>query len=104
MRLPTTVGDPWPRPGTVTFHRIPSVSLQRTGGFCPGAAMPSRVGPRHAGQSAAEMAMGNAAQARSAMVRPAQAQARSARIGVFFIRFGADSLANLRTFGKERTL
>ena len=35
------------------FHNTPSVSLHCMGGFCPDAASPSRVGPRHAGQSKA---------------------------------------------------
>ena len=30
-----------------------SLALQASGGFCPAAAMPSRAGPRHQGQSAA---------------------------------------------------
>src|SRR5687767_1333962 len=51
IRFPTTVGEPCPRPGTGAFHKTPSVSLHRTGGFCPGAAIPSRVGPRQPGQS-----------------------------------------------------
>ena len=49
--FPTTVGELWPRPGIGVFHAMFSVSLQWIGGFWPGAAMPSRVGPRHAGQS-----------------------------------------------------
>lgn len=51
--LPTTLGDPWPRPGNGVFHKIPSVSLQWIGGFWLDTAMPSRVGPRQAGQSVA---------------------------------------------------
>lgn len=52
--------------------------------------MPSRVGPRHAGQSAVEMAMGEAARAWRAVRR----QATTARIVPCFIRFNADSVAN----------
>ena len=51
MRSPTMVGELWPRPGIGAFQAMFSVSLQCVGGFWPGVAMPSRVGPRQAGQS-----------------------------------------------------
>jgi hypothetical protein len=53
MRSPTTVGDPCPAPGIWARHKTLFVSLHSTGGVWPGAAMPSRVGPRHSGQSVA---------------------------------------------------
>src|SRR5882672_2567223 len=75
MRSPTTVGDPCPRPGMGAFQRMPSVSLHCTGGFCPEAAMPSRVGPRHAGQSFAGLIAERTAQVEStrALATPRQA-------------------------------
>src|SRR5438552_1992322 len=53
MRSPTIVGDPCPPPGIWAFHKTLFVSFHSTGGAWPGAAMPSRVGPRHSGQSVA---------------------------------------------------
>src|SRR5437762_959777 len=53
MRSPTTVGEPCPPPGIWALHRTLFVSFHSTGGAWPGAAMPSRVGPRHSGQSVA---------------------------------------------------
>src|SRR6267143_582343 len=50
--------------------------------------------------SAVAMAKGNAAQARSAMVREAQAQAMSAKIVLFIIRFTTASLAKIGRIGK----
>src|SRR5579871_195492 len=50
MRSPHTMGEEWPRPGTLAFHAICSSSLQ-----CNGAsprAIPSSFGPRQWGQSA----------------------------------------------------
>src|SRR5882724_10491029 len=48
-RLPDTVGEPCPRPGTGLFHRTFSFSFQWVGGFWFGSAIPLRVGPRHQG-------------------------------------------------------
>src|SRR5687768_1164585 len=95
MRSPTTVGDPWPRPGTGAFQRMPSDSLHWLGGFCPEAAMPSRVGPRHAGQS--ELVIVEAAGAGKGRM---EAQAMRVRIVLFFIRSGL-SLANSGERGKR---
>lgn len=57
MRFPTIVGEACPFPGIGVFQTTFSVSLQATGGSCPGAATPSREGPRHQGQSDVSAAM-----------------------------------------------
>src|SRR5258705_5539384 len=62
--------------------------------------MPSRVGPRHAGQSVVEMGIGDAARADQARVRLAQEMTE--RIILFFIRLRADSLANTGKTGKQQ--
>ena len=91
MRSPTTVGEPWPRPGTGVFQRMFSASLHWRGGFCPGTAMPSRVGPRHAGQSVGEIEMGVDASVDQA--RPTQAKAKIVSNVFLFIRVSVGSLA-----------
>src|SRR5438046_2306058 len=53
MRPLTTVGDPCPAPGIWALQITLFVSFHSTGGVWPGAAMTSRVGPRHSGQSVA---------------------------------------------------
>ena len=73
------------------FQRMFSVSLHCTGGFCPGAAIPSRVGPRHAGQSVGVMVIEEAACADKA--RLMMVQIKAAKI-ILFIRVRAGSLAN----------
>jgi hypothetical protein len=82
MRLPTTVGEPCPRPGIGIFHKTLLVSLHRTGAFWPGAAMPSRVGPRQAGQSFAGSAASDAALVES-VVAIAHSNAASRRSHTF---------------------
>jgi hypothetical protein len=76
-----------------------SVSLHWRGRFCPDAAMPSRVGPRHAGQSVGEIVMGVAASADQA--RPTPAQAKIVNHVLLFIRVSVGSLAKTERRGKH---
>ena len=59
--VPTTVSEPWLRPGTGVFQRILRESSHETGGIWPASAMPLREGPRHHGQSPGCGAMGSSA-------------------------------------------
>jgi hypothetical protein len=61
--------------------------------------MPSRVGPRQAGQSVVERVTGDAA--RVGRVTMTQAQATTERIVLFFIRFREDSFADTGMTGKQ---
>jgi len=53
IRLPQTMGEEWPSPGTAVFHTVPSLSLQRVGGFFS-RLVPSPRGPRQHGQFSAQ--------------------------------------------------
>src|SRR5262245_56662446 len=79
MRSPCTVGEPWPRPGSGTFQTMPSDSLHRTGVSPPGAAIPSLVGPRQAGQSDAGFTAAHATLEASARKRAQHQQVPTVR-------------------------
>src|SRR5437773_8710034 len=62
--------------------------------------MPSRVGPRHAGQSVVERARGDAGRAAGHATMTQTQATRCARIVLFFIRLRAGSVADPGKTGK----
>jgi len=56
--LPTTMGEPCPRPGTDACH-LALAGFSSVGGAAPSAAYPLRPGPRHQGQSCFRSSLGN---------------------------------------------